>query len=153
MLAKVFSWKVFDVANFIIALCNESRVSITHLKLQKLLFYVQWRSLAILKKEMFENDFEARVNWPVCKEVYSKYSNKWFSELKAEWYNMSFNKNESWFIAEVVEKYGNFNPRELVALTHQEEAWKKTRNGLHQTTNCDRIIPKDLIKKTFKSKL
>ena len=150
---KVSAPRVFAVSNFVIALCNESKVSITHLKLQKLLYYVQWRALAIFDKEMFENDFEAWVNWPVCKEIYAKYSASWFNQLESDSNKNLFTSEESWFISEVVEKYWKFNPWELVALTHSEMPWIKTREWLDATVGCNRIINKKLIKDSFKSKL
>lgn len=153
MLWKSLDWKVFDVANFVVALCNESKISITHLKLQKLLYYVQWWALAIFWKEMFSNDFEAWINWPVCKEVYSKYTPFWFNELIKESWKNNFSPVEIWFITEVVEKYWKLNAWELVALTHKESPWITTRKGLSETDHCNKIISKKLITESFKSRL
>lgn len=46
----------------------------------------------------------------------------------------------------------SFSDIELEYLIKQETPWKKTREGFDPMDKCDRIIPKDLIKKFYTEK-
>ncbi len=71
-----------DVANWF--LCNidrEAGDSITHLKLQKLLYYAQAWSLVLKGKSLFEEDFEAWAHGPVLPSIFEQYKNMGFQAL------------------------------------------------------------------------
>ena len=55
----------------------------SHLKLQKLLFYCQAYHLAYFKEPLFDEDFEAWVHGPVCRIIYDS--------LKGKYYTVMFN--------------------------------------------------------------
>ena len=46
----------------------------------------------------------------------------------------------------------SFSDIELEYLIKEETPWKKTREGFGLMDKCDKIIPKDLIKKNFTQK-
>ena len=72
----------FDVANwFTCSLDREAGDSITHLKLQKLIYYSQAWSLALNGIALFEEDFEAWAHGPVIPEVYQEYKEYGFNAL------------------------------------------------------------------------
>ena len=67
------------IANwFLINIDRESGDSITHLKLQKLLYYAQAWYMVLTENEaepiLFEEKIEAWTHGPVVREVYNKYS-------------------------------------------------------------------------------
>ena len=65
-----------DVADFFIlpALEDDGEL-ITNLKLQKLLYYAQGYSLAILDRPIFPEKIEHWTHGPVVHEIYHKYKN------------------------------------------------------------------------------
>src|SRR5689334_12279943 len=62
-----------DVAKFLIYLsaCEDEPDYVSHLRLQKLLYYVQGWSLALRGKPMFVERIEAWAHGPVVKNVYA----------------------------------------------------------------------------------
>lgn len=76
--------KVFDIANYIIQLANKISYpglnflpdGITHLKLQKILYYAQAVFLIKKGEGAFQEKILARKYGPVVQEVYDKYTGK-----------------------------------------------------------------------------
>ena len=58
---------VFDVACYIL----ERKPDITTMKLQKLCYYAQAWSLVWEEEPLFDEEFEAWANGPVCPELYA----------------------------------------------------------------------------------
>lgn len=144
-----------QVANYIVALCDEAGIEITHLKLQKLLYYVEGRSLAILEKSIVDDTFEAWVNGPVCRAVYNFYQSAWFAPIVIwEWYDIgSYTGDEDSLINEVVNKYGDIDAWDLVALTHNEAPRIEARKWIDDSVACNFEIPQNLMKEYFSAKL
>ena len=61
---------IVDVAAYIL---GEIGGEISTMKLQKLCYYSQAWTLVWSGKELFNEDFEAWVNGPVCKELFKKH--------------------------------------------------------------------------------
>ncbi len=70
---------VIDVANYFLSLVNEDQgEGITNMKMQKLVYYAQGFSLAMLNKPLFEEPIEAWQYGPVVPTLYhafKKYGN------------------------------------------------------------------------------
>ena len=62
-----------DVAEYFLALANETGGTITNLKLQKLVYYAQAWHLANFDKPLFDAKFEAWVHGPVIPGLYEEY--------------------------------------------------------------------------------
>ena len=139
------------IANYIISK-NES--SIMHFKVQKLLYYIQAWSLSILDKPLFDADFEAWVHGPVCKKIYDRFGSLYSFISKEENTETKkiIHKRDIEFIDYVLNNYMSFSDIELEYLIKQETPWKKTREGFGLMDKCDKIIPKDLIKKFYTEK-
>lgn len=137
------SYKVMDVAQYIINFSNENGISITNLKLQKLLYYVQAAFLVETGEPCFE---ESIINWrhgPVVTEVYEEFKNyasdnidtldeyivmeigEDFSfDFKTKKYEDNpLDSNSKRIISKVVRAYKNINPWDLVVRTHEEDPW------------------------------
>ena len=66
--------KIVDVAQYVYKYyLKETDEKIDEMKLQKLLYFVQRESYALLGKPMFNEDFEGWIHGPVSKEVRSCY--------------------------------------------------------------------------------
>lgn len=71
-----------DLAEFIIRHCEITQNSISNLKLQKLLYYIQaWHLVFFEKHPLFNDEPEAWVNGPVYREVYNQYKPYGYAEI------------------------------------------------------------------------
>ena len=64
-----------DIADYVIlaAKADDNDISLSNLKLQKLLFYIQAWSYGINKKPLFQGDFQAWVHGPVNVEIFKTF--------------------------------------------------------------------------------
>ena len=134
---------VFDVAEYILSQLGET----TTMKLQKLVYYCQAWSLAWDGVPLFEEDFEAWMNGPVCPELYQahkgtfKVGSGFFRLYKSEDPNFSEDNIDS--MNAVLRDYGDKAPYWLSELTHHEEPWKSARRGLAVGEHSNNIISKE----------
>jgi uncharacterized phage-associated protein len=97
----------FDVANwFTCSLDREAGDSITHLKLQKLLYYAQAWSLALNGIALFEDDFEAWAHIPVLPKVYQEYKDYGLNDLPSSGFENKFKADVEEVLIEVNREYG-----------------------------------------------
>lgn len=131
---------------------------ITHLKLQKLIYYAQGISLAMYNKPLFNEKILAWPHGPVVREVYDRYCycgrniiNISLDEEKTEIINEIENNRE---ISEVLNlTYDNFaiyTAWQLRQMTHYDNSpWDVTE----KTKGLDAEINQDLIKEYFKREI
>lgn len=137
----------------------------SHLKLQKILYFVQAFHLAYFDQELIADDFEAWVHGPVSRVVYNELKNQ--SKIYDE---LIFNTKESGtlpsfeieelltidqfeLINDVIEEYILKSGGELEALTHTEQPWINARKGFAPCDKCCTVIPKEEIKILYKQYL
>lgn len=142
--------KSIQLANYVINLCNESGFSISNLKLQKLLYYIQWWWLWIFWERISDCSFEAWVNGPVCRKVYNEYNWNWFSDLIATEPVITPEDQEyDSLINEIVIKYWKLEARDLVSLTHKEDPWLNARNWLSELQSSNKVISDESMTEYF----
>lgn len=156
---------VLDVARYIINYSNEKNYSISNLKLQKLLYFVQAYYLAFTcsHEPCFNDEIEAWDFGPVVPSVYHEFKSFGGGEIPpvTSYYTLE-NQNNFWSIREVpfdnscissdnkkiindiVDKFGAYSAADLVQLTHNQTPWK---NAYHPRQNA--IITKDAIRGYF----
>lgn len=127
---------------FVNTVDRDSGDAITHLKLQKMVFYAQAWFLAHFDRPLFEEDFEAWVHGPVCKSLFQKYRNYSWEALPLEKSGKNPPQKVKRFLANVYEEYGKYSAKALEKLTHDEDPWKDARKGFHPVEKCSEIIPK-----------
>ncbi|HOX41197.1 MAG TPA: DUF4065 domain-containing protein [bacterium] len=145
-----------DVANFFIALANETGDIITNLKLQKLVYYAQAWYLANYKKPLFDEDFEAWIHGPVIPDLYHKYKSFGYSPIETKIDFSSVENLDSTvkeFLAEVAKIYMTHGAYELEAMTHQEQPWIDARDGCEPDENCSNVIPKKSMMEFYGAKI
>jgi len=77
-----YDYKATDIANwFLCHIDRDAGDSITHLKLQKLLYYAQAWCIVLSGKSLFEDDFEAWSHGPVLPGIYHDYKHFGFEAL------------------------------------------------------------------------
>lgn len=131
---------VFDVARYIL----EKQGTMSTMKLQKLCYYAQAWSLVWDDNPLFNEEFEAWANGPVCRPLFLKTQGKFLVSKDDETggeNNLTDEQKDT--INHVLDHYGDKNAQWLSQLTHMEEPWKMARTGLSEGVGCDRIISKE----------
>lgn len=132
----------------------------SHLKLQKLLFYCDAYHLAYFDKQLIEDRFEAWVHGPVSRKVYKNlcdksilYADLAYSPLEgidedAEFANLSSDQKE--FLTSVLDDLHSWKGWELEAATHKEDPWIQARKGYGEADKCCVEIDKELTRIYYK---
>lgn len=132
----------------------------SHLKLQKLLYYTEAYHLAYFECPVLNEEFEAWVHGPVCKPVYSSLKDS--SILHTE---MIFDSSKdadpdkdvkSILTSSQIENIDFFLKQlsswtglELEAATHREFPWIEARMGIPASRPCSNLIKKNTMKEFY----
>lgn len=137
--------------------------SMSHLKLQKLLFYCDAYHLAYFGEELVEDKFEAWVHGPVSREVYNSlkdqsilYSDISYSPSSTNDVDEEFEKlssDQKAVLADVLIELSAWTGPQLEAATHKETPWKKAREGYGPADKCFSLISKELTKEFYSTEI
>lgn len=133
---------VFDVAKYILSKTG----SISTWKLQKLCYYSQAWSLAWYNKPLFNEDFQAWSNGPVCRELFNVHKHKYFivsSDIDGNEKKIIGKEKSS--IDKIIRYYGDKDAYWLREQTHSEEPWKRARAGIPDGQPSERVISKEMM--------
>jgi uncharacterized phage-associated protein len=145
---------VNQVADFFLAqVDSDSGDVITHLKLQKLLYYAQGWHLAIRNQPLFSAKIEAWAHGPVCPLIWERFKRFSFepipkSEIKMD--SDSLNASVRKLLMDVWRVYGQFTAPKLEEMTHQEKPWSDARGNLSPYERSSAEISKDSMKQFFR---
>ena len=130
---------ILSVAYSIINKYEESlNHSLTHLKLQKLLYYSYVWSL-IDGKKLFNESFKKWKFGPVNPEIYDYFKHYHDGDIPSNHYiSGNLSQSESTLIEFIIYSYGKFNAITLSSMTHQDEPWKNT--SISETISDNSII-------------
>lgn len=139
-----------DIAKIIICWCNYYKISITNLKLQKLLYFVQGEFFKLRGARLISDDFYAWQLGPVVPNVYYEYAIYSSAPIPGlQNYNSPIpreNYEDYAAIDWVLKKYAERATWELVDLSHLQDPWKYN----HQIFGDKALIPFDDIAKYFR---
>lgn len=146
-----------DVANWFIDKANEGidpdggnnrepGDEISHLKLQKLLYFAQAAHLALREKPLFEEDIYAWEYGPVVPAVYDVFkdhgrnpitspTNKDYKKIKGDTADL---------LSDIWRIFGKFSARKLVDITHEHKPWQNANAAK------DKKIPQKTIREYYK---
>jgi len=136
----------FAIANAFIRKGCEVGNPVTHMKLQKLVYFAQAWNLAIKDAPLFNETIEAWKYGPVVREVYQYYMGFGNGPILAYEKNLTLSKDDQALIDEVWRVYGRFSPAQLSTLSHE-------KNGPWDGKKHRELIPQDQIREFFKKKL
>ena len=131
---------VFDVAKYIL----EQRGRMSTMKLQKLCYYSQAWSLVWDDEPLFDEDFEAWANGPVCPKLF--YANQGTFSITAndeQGNSDNLNDNQKDTINRVLNHYAIHNAQWLSQLTHMEDPWQLARINIPSGISSNNIISKE----------
>lgn len=140
--------KISQIASYVIEQCED----ITHLSLQKSLYYIQGFYYAFKDVFIFNDDCEAWVHGPVYIEIYHQYKSYCFDPISSEKIEdyIILLDDEKEVVDSVIKNINCYSGKVLEHFTHEEEPWKKTRGDIPETMSTDRIIEKKFIGDYFK---
>lgn len=140
--------KIEDVVEYILSQCGGD---ITHLAMQKALYYVQGFYNAFTNTFLFTQDCEAWVHGPVYREIYNRYSSYGYDPIDSNgMFDVSvFTDTEKAVIDSVIQNLCCYSGKILERFTHSEMPWLKTRGDLPADAPSDRIISKEDIGEYF----
>ncbi|RWD79743.1 Panacea domain-containing protein [Mesorhizobium sp.] len=126
--------------------------AITHLKVQKLVYYADAWFLANYDRSLISDDFEAWAHGPVVRSVYEKYRDCGYIALEPE-KPRAIHAEVLPVLEAVHREYGQFSAKRLEGLTHHEDPWKLTRGDLAPEAKCTRSIDKLLMRNFYAAKI
>ncbi|HDY7656851.1 TPA: SocA family protein [Vibrio vulnificus] len=142
-----------DIANwFINYFDQESGDVITHLKVQKLLYYAEAWTQLLLDRELFKEDMEAWAHGPVVRSVYNAFRGNSWDPLQATREAISIDSEVENVLLQVVESYGEASAKTLERMTHNDEPWIAARGDAAPEERCNTVISKAHIKQYFVGK-
>ena len=140
-------YSALDVARYIIWYCKKQGYSISNLKLQKILYFVQANFLVSIGRPCFEEDIEAWDFGPVVPEVYHEFKLFGSSDIpKFVCQNAEavILKRDRALINEMVDQCAKYSASTLVEITHNQAPWCDAYEKY-----CNNIIEKSAIKEYF----
>lgn len=138
------------VANYIL----ERLGFVSTMKLQKLAFYSQAYSLVVYNAPLFESNFQAWANGPVCPELFHLHRGRFIvgpGELGSSDQAVSLSQIERKSIDTVLAVLGGYDGNTLSNLTHQERPWIDARDDIGDGERCSNVISKESIKVFYSS--
>jgi len=125
---------------------------ITHLKLQKLLYYAQAWHLATKNKPLFAEDFQAWIHGPTLISQYDRFKkHQWLPVLEDIEFPHLKNKSLVSHLEEVVDVFGAETAVKLELMTHNERPWQDARKGVSEDAPNAAVISKESMRTFYKS--
>ncbi len=150
---QLMIYKALDVANwFIDQFDKESGDVVTHLKLQKLLYYSECWCQLLLDRELFSEKIEAWAHGPVVRQVFNEFKSSGWEPLNVSRKSVDFDEDVLDVLEQVLEAYGNVSAKTLEHMTHQDQPWKEARGSLSPEARCSNIMSKEKIREYFMKK-
>lgn len=152
-----------ELANYLVAKYQP----IAHLKLQKLIYYLEAYHLAYFSDSLIEDDFQAWLHGPVSRKLYdyikptgaNVYGNLVLTdspEVQAKFITNIETKLTPIQLDLLNDVLKEFNPRsayDLECLTHEELPWIEARKGYSPGDRCEVNISKETMMKYYADKL
>lgn len=128
---------------------------ITPLALQKILYYIEGFSLALLNKSIFEYSPEAWVHGPVYKSIYDQYSHYKFHSINKDIFKKyitveTLDIDIINLVDEVIKCFGCYSGKILEKMTHLSTSWINARGDLDINEASNVVIDKNKMQEEFK---
>lgn len=163
--------KIQDVARYIGLSLIAKGLTVSPLKLQKLLYYVQsWYMVFYGRKNtLFAQVPQAWVNGPVYPEIYHEYRDKvpnMCDHLSAKDFGtdnvddtlerlsveMRLSTDEIELLESIIMLYGSKSQNNLIFLTHAEQPWVDAREGLPPFQRSEKELSLDTMHDFYKAR-
>jgi len=149
-----------DACDYIIHKVIASGETISNLKLQKLLYYVQAWNLVFEDRPLFDGKFQAWVHGPVSRNIYNRfadtktlYSDITVHDVQPTFSPASLDESEIGHIDRVLSVYAKFTGAQLEELTHKEDPWVQARDGYEPFERCEKELDEGIMKHYYQQRL
>ena len=123
---------VLDVAAYLLRQAEEDGAVVTHLKLQKLCYYAQGYSLALMSEPMFDEPIEAWEHGPVVRVLWDTYKGYGPRPIPGPAHNVEIEPWRTRLLNEVDRRFGWMSSWDLRNQTHNEAPWRDAwETGVH----------------------
>ncbi len=140
--------KALAAAKYLIRKFAEDENPISHLKLQKILYYSQAWHLALFDKALFDDPIQAWVHGPVVPSVFQQYRGcRWSAITEAS--DPRVAAKAARHLDNVVSSYGHLSALQLERLSHSEEPWQRARQGLSLSDPSTAVISHESMRDYF----
>ena len=143
---------VFNIAECILSETGY----VSTMKLQKLTFYSQAYSLASDGRALFDDDFQAWANGPVCPKLFNAHKGLFVigpEDLRGKGQHDSISAQDKSVVNHIIDTLGHLNGNQLSSLTHSERPWIDARKGCSEGDRCSTVITKQAMRSYYSSSL
>lgn len=145
-----------NIADFFISNVDaKSGDTISHLKLQKLVYYAQAWHFTLFGKPLFDEKIEAWKHGPVVRSIYSRFSSdNVYTPLNVqsiEIQPVEFEPHTLELLNDIMVVYGEHNASYLEDLTHSESPWIDARGSLPLYASCTNEITLESMRNYYSS--
>lgn len=119
------------------------------LKLQKLLYLAQGYSYAFYDRPLFKEDLEGWVHGPVVRNVYDMFKNYQYNSINTNFEVQELDDEAKDIINYVIKNFGKYDAKYLEKISHEQEPWILSREGLYPDERSDKTISKESIANYF----
>lgn len=137
-----------DIANwFLGAIDRDAGDAITHLKLQKLIYYAQAWSLALPSRgyPLFDEELQAWAHGPVAESVFHQHKGNAWDALPAPAKMPDIEESDAEHLQEILSVFGEFSAKQLERMTHSEAPWIEARGDIPAEARSNAPIDKGLM--------
>lgn len=147
-----------DLGHIITDYVNRKGDTVSHKKLQKLLYYVEAWHLVNFGTSIVDEDFQAWIHGPVIPELYHQLKDFGFNnlevinddeektieqEIEAIIIRNNVIPESLELISSVLDKYASLSSLQLELLSHSEKPWLEARGNCAPHERCTNIISKE----------
>lgn len=119
------------------------------LKLQKLLYLAQGYSYAFYDRPLFKDELEGWVHGPVVRSVYYIFKNYQSNAIDTNFEIEELDEEARDVLEYVIKNFAKYDAKFLEKLSHEQEPWLLSREGLDPDERSDKTISKEIIANYF----
>lgn len=123
------------------------------LKLQKLLYLAQGYSYAFYDRPLFNDELEGWVHGPVVSQIYHMFKNYQYNCIDLSYEMEELDDEATDVLNYVVNKFSKYDSKYLEELSHNQEPWILSRDGLDPDERSDKTILKENIANYFTNEI
>lgn len=137
-------YNALEIAEYTIERCNQKHKSISNLKLQKILYFIQAQFIIDFGTPCFDNIMQAWNYGPVVSDVYLKY--KGYGNTNIPSYGnkrFNFEQDEQQILNTIIDRASEYTASQLVEITCNQRPW------VNAYKKANKIITPKSIRKFF----
>lgn len=119
------------------------------LKLQKLLYLAQGYSYAFYDRPLFDDELEGWVHGPVVRNVYDIFKDYQYNSIDTNFEVEDLDDEAKDVVNYVIDNFSKYDAKYLEKLSHEQEPWISSRQGLDPDERSDKTISKEIIANYF----